>query len=284
MPEPLCEARNITKQFLQPHRSATRVLDDVTFAIFPNEVVAVVGPSGCGKSTLLRILGGVIPPGSGEVLYRGEVVTELNPRMGFVFQSPALFPWMTVLENLEAAQRPLGLRRDEVRARAQRVSEVWGLVGLERAFPHQLSPGAKQRASIACAFTHDPELVLMDEPFRQIDEVTAELLRAQLVEIWHHGDAKPRSIVIVSDDIREVVNMADRIVILGKPGRIRQIIANPLPRNIYSVELAALVSSIEEIVHAEGPDDDHGTTLALASERRVGRFSRSVSFRLADSK
>ncbi|HWU88420.1 MAG TPA: nitrate/sulfonate/bicarbonate ABC transporter ATP-binding protein [Kofleriaceae bacterium] len=258
MTEALCEVRHVAQQFPQPRGPALRVLEDVSLAIHPGEVVALLGPSGCGKSTLLRILAGLATPTAGDVRYHDQPLRGINPGVGFVFQSFALFPWMTVLENLEAALRPLGAPAAELRARALRVISMVGLTGFEEAYPRELSGGMKQRVGIARALSLDPEMLFMDEPFGQVDALTAEGLRAQVLDIWSEAETNPSSIVMVSHDIQEVVNMADRIVVFGtKPGHIRTIVENtlPRPRDDRSSGFARLVDKIHDIITgSEMPD------------------------------
>src|SRR5262249_4449863 len=141
----LCELRNVSQEFNQPRGAPQRVVEDVSLAIRPNEVVALLGPSGCGKSTLLRILAGLMAPTQGEVLYHGAPLRGLNPGVGFVFQSFALFPWMTVFENVEEALKPLGLPGEEMRTRVESAIRLVGLSGSEEAYPRELSGGMKQR-------------------------------------------------------------------------------------------------------------------------------------------
>jgi len=254
----LCELRHVDKEFPQANGSALRVLQDISMAIRPREVVALLGPSGCGKSTILRILAGLTAPTRGTALYHGEPLRDLNPGVGFVFQSFALYPWMTVSENVEAVLVAKGLPRAEVRERAARAIRTVGLAGFEEAFPRELSGGMKQRVGMARAFSLDPELLFMDEPFSQVDALTAESLRAEVLDIWASQDKNPSSIVMVSHDIKEVVYMADRIVLLdANPGRVRTVVENglPRPRDYRSPGLLQLVDRLHDIITGmEMPD------------------------------
>ena len=162
--ETLCEARNVTHEYLMPNGNRLRVLEEINLRIRPSEVVALLGPSGCGKSTLLRVLAGLIRPTRGEVLYRGEPVSGLTPGVAIVFQSFALYPWMTVVENVEVVLHAAGLPRDQIGARCERVIRTVGLAGFEEAYPRELSGGMKQRLGIARALSVDPEILFMDEP------------------------------------------------------------------------------------------------------------------------
>jgi len=257
-PEALCELRHVDKVFPQGKGPPLRVLEGISLAIRPDEVVALLGPSGCGKSTILRILAGLATPTAGEVLYHGAPLTGLNPGIGFVFQSFALYPWMTVTENVEAVLRAKGLPRGEVSARAARAIGTVGLAGFEGAYPRELSGGMKQRVGMARAFSLDPEMLFMDEPFSQVDALTAESLRAEVLDIWGAKDRNPSSIVMVSHDIKEVVYMADRIVVLdANPGRVRTIVENalPRPRDYRAPGLLHLVDRLHDIITGmEMPD------------------------------
>jgi NitT/TauT family transport system ATP-binding protein len=257
-PEILCELRHVDKEFPKGKGPPLRVLADVSLAIRPDEVVALLGPSGCGKSTILRILAGLTAPTAGEVLYHGAPLAGLNPGIGFVFQSFALYPWMTVTQNVEAVLRAKGLARDEVAARASHAIRTVGLAGFEQAFPRELSGGMKQRVGMARAFSLDPELLFMDEPFSQVDALTAESLRAEALDLWAAKGRNPSSIVMVSHDIKEVVYMADRIVVLdANPGRVRTVVENrlPRPRDYRAAGLLHLVDRLHDIITGmEMPD------------------------------
>jgi NitT/TauT family transport system ATP-binding protein len=254
----LCELRGVSQEFKQPRGAPQLVVSDVSLAIRPNEVVALLGPSGCGKSTLLRILAGLMVPTEGEVLYHGAPLRGLNPGVGFVFQSFALFPWMTVFENVEEALKPLGLPGDEIRSRVESAIRLVGLSGSEEAYPRELSGGMKQRVGMARALSLNPEMLFMDEPFSQVDALTAESLRAEVLDIWEAKDKNPTAIVMVSHDIKEVAYMADRIVVLGtRPGRVRTIVENrlPRPRSYRSAEFLQLVDKLHDIITGnEMPD------------------------------
>jgi NitT/TauT family transport system ATP-binding protein len=254
----LCTLRHVDKEFPQGKGQTLRVLQDISLEVRPNEVVALLGPSGCGKSTILRILAGLSPPTRGEVLYKGKPLTGLNPGVGFVFQSFALFPWMTVEENVEAVLHAKGLPREEIAARAARAIKTVGLAGFEGAYPRELSGGMKQRVGMARAFSVDPELLFMDEPFSQVDALTAESLRAEVLDIWASKDKSASTIVMVSHDIKEVAYMADRIVLLdANPGRVRTIVENglPRPRDYRSSGLLQLVDRLHDaITGMELPD------------------------------
>ncbi|HJT76235.1 MAG TPA: nitrate/sulfonate/bicarbonate ABC transporter ATP-binding protein [Gemmataceae bacterium] len=254
----LCELQGVWHEFPQPSGTPLRVLEDINLIVRPNEVIALLGPSGCGKSTILRILAGLIRPTRGQVLYHGQHLVGLNPGVAIVFQSFALYPWMTVTENIRTVLRAASLPREEQERRTEQAIRLVGLSGFEEAYPRELSGGMKQRLGMARALSVDPEILLMDEPFSHVDAMTAEGLRAEVIDIWAAQKGHLSSILIVSHDIKEVVYMADRIVVLGAhPGKIRTIVDNPLPRprDYRSPALLALVDHLHEIItRTELPD------------------------------
>jgi NitT/TauT family transport system ATP-binding protein len=254
----LCEVRGVTHEFKLPGGSMLRVLQGVDLAVRPREVVALLGPSGCGKSTLLRILAGLITPTQGQALAHGAPLTGMHPGVAIVFQSFALYPWMTVAGNIRAVLQARGLDAAQIHARIDEVITTVGLSGFEDTYPRELSGGMKQRVGMARALSVEPELLFMDEPFSQVDALTAESLRAQVIDIWTSHQRNPSSVVMVSHDIKEVAWMADRIVVMGtNPGRIRTIVENrlPRPRDYRSPELLRLVDELHDIITgAEMPD------------------------------
>src|SRR5438309_1067484 len=256
--ESLCEVRGVSHQFKLPNGLPLHVLDNISLAIQPREIVALLGPSGCGKWTLRRILAGLIRPTAGEVLYHGRPLQGLNPGTAIIFQSFALYPWLTVAQNIRVVLTAAGLSRGEGQERAERAIRLVGLAGFEEAFPRELSGGMKQRVGMARALAVDPEILFMDEPFSQVDALTAESLRAEVIDIWAAADRNPSAILMVSHDIKEVAYMADRIVILrANPGRIQTIVPNtlPRPRDYRSPGFLGLVDQLHEIItRAELPD------------------------------
>ena len=258
----LCEAREVSHDFLLPNGKPLRVLEGINLAVRPEEIVALLGPSGCGKSTLLRVVAGLIRPTHGEVLYHGEPLAGLNPGAAIVFQSFALYPWMTVAENVRMALKAAGRPRPEVLARAGRAIHLVGLAGFEDAYPRELSGGMKQRVGMARALAVDPEILLLDEPFSQVDALTAESLRAEVVDIWAAKERNPSSVLMVSHDIKEVAFMADRIVILGAhPGRVRTVVENriPRPRDYRAPDFQRLVDHLHDLITGhELPDAPAG--------------------------
>jgi NitT/TauT family transport system ATP-binding protein len=247
----LIEVKNVFQEFALPNGKSLKVLADVSLCINKREVVALLGPSGCGKSTLLRILAGLIPPTKGDVFYHDQPLHDLNTGVSIVFQSFALFPWMTVAENIQTALKSRGFPANEIEDRAQKAIQMVGLVGFEETYPRELSGGMKQRVGIARALSVDPEILFMDEPFSHVDALTAESLRAEVIDIWAAHDKNPSSVLMVSHDISEVVYMADRIVVLGtNPGHILKIVENPLPRprDYRGTDFNKLVDQLHDII------------------------------------
>jgi NitT/TauT family transport system ATP-binding protein len=246
----LCEVKGVSHEFLLPNKTCLKVLEDVSLAVGSNEVVALLGPSGCGKSTILRILAGLIQPTSGKVLYHDAPLVGLNPGAAIVFQSFALFPWMTVAENIAAVLRAAGKGAKEIEERTTSVIRTVGLAGFEGSYPRELSGGMKQRVGMARAFSLTPEILFMDEPFSQVDALTAQSLRAEVLDIWA-ASKTGSSILMVSHDIGEVAYMADRIVVLAaNPGRVRVIVDNrlPRPRDYRSPQMLELVDKLRDII------------------------------------
>jgi NitT/TauT family transport system ATP-binding protein len=247
----LLSSENVTQLFPMPNGNMVTVLDNISMDVRKGEIICLLGPSGCGKSTFLRILAGLMRPTSGKVLARGKEMTGLTPGVGMVFQMFALFPWMTVSENIQSVLVPLQLSREEVQHRVSSVIKMVGLEGFEEAYPREISGGMKQRVGIARGLAVQPELLFMDEPFSAVDALTAESLRTDLVDIWDEADGQPASIVMVSHDIKEVVYMADRIVVFSaNPGRIRTIVQNKLarPRDYRAPEFLAMVDYLHDII------------------------------------
>lgn len=223
------------------------VLDDITLRLDEGEIVGLLGRSGCGKSSLLRIVSGLARPTGGEVLYRGEKVSGPVDGVAMVFQSFALFPWLSVLANVELGLRAKGVREADARRRALKAIDIIGLDGFENAFPKEISGGMRQRVGFARALVVAPNILLMDEPFSALDVLTAETLRTDLLDLWVEGRMPIKSILMVTHNIEEAVLMCDRIVVLSSnPGRIAAEIkvTLPHPRNRLDPEFRQLVDQI----------------------------------------
>ncbi|MEN2742142.1 nitrate/sulfonate/bicarbonate ABC transporter ATP-binding protein [Microbacterium sp. X-17] len=246
----LIDVRDVTKSFATDGGEKT-VLSGVTLTIHQGEIVALLGRSGSGKSTLLRCIAGLIAPTTGTVSFKGGVLNGANPGTALVFQSFALLPWLTVLENVELGLEAKGMRPEERRERALRAIDQIGLDGFESAYPKELSGGMRQRVGFARALVVEPDVLLMDEPFSALDVLTSENLRGELVRMWGDGTLPTRTALIVTHNIEEAIQLADRVVVLdSNPGRIKAelTVDLPQPRDRRSPEFEALVDEVYGIL------------------------------------
>ena len=242
-------------------------LEDIHLAVGAGEFVCIVGPSGCGKSTLLQLLAGLEPATAGTIRLDGREVTGAGADRGMVFQSHALFPWRTVLENIEFGLEVKGLGRAERRAVATRYAELVSLHGFEHAYPSELSGGMKQRVGIARALANEPEVLLMDEPFGALDAQTREVMQQELLEIWRKTG---RTIVFVTHSVPEAVFLADRIAVMtARPGRIKAVIDVdlPHPRDVTGADFGRLMRPVYASLREE----------VLETLRREPRASRETT-------
>ncbi|MBV6518381.1 MAG: nitrate ABC transporter ATP-binding protein [Candidatus Brocadia sp.] len=216
----LLELRHVQQIYTSGRRRFIAV-QEVNLTISEGEFVALIGPSGCGKSTLLRIITGLQKPSEGQVLYRGQLLKGVNPHATIVFQTFALFPWLTVFENVALALKARGIPSNIRTPRALDLIDRVGLDGFETAYPRELSGGMRQKVGFARAMAVEPELLCLDEPFSALDVLSAESLRGELMELWTSGSIPTKAILMVSHNIEEAVFMADRIMVMDKePGRI----------------------------------------------------------------
>jgi NitT/TauT family transport system ATP-binding protein len=247
---PLLELRHVSQVYTSGERRFYAVRD-INLVINEGEFVVLVGPSGCGKSTLLRIIAGLQRPTEGEVLYRGTPLQGVNPHASIVFQTFALFPWLTVLENVEVALQARGVPKKLRVPPALDLLDRVGLDGFENAYPRELSGGMRQKVGFARAMAVEPELLCLDEPFSALDVLSAEALRGELLELWLSGKIPTRAILMVSHNIEEAVLMASRIVVMEKePGRIvtHLPINLPHPRQRKSPEFLNIVDRLYAIL------------------------------------
>lgn len=243
----LLQAEDLSKAFTTPEGKPFTVLEGINLELREGEIVALLGRSGSGKSTLLRCLSGLLRPSAGEVRYRGQAVRGPMPGMALVFQSFALFPWLTVQQNVELGLEAMGIPAPERRRRALEAIDLIGLDGFEKAFPKELSGGMRQRVGFARALVTEPEVLFMDEPFSALDVLTAETLRSELLELWGSGRVPIQSILLVTHNIEEAVLLADRILVLSaNPGRIRAEVAVTLPHP-REREAPAFQELVEEV-------------------------------------
>ena len=269
--EPIIEARELEKFYPQPDGSRIQVISPTNVAIYPGQIIALLGPSGCGKSTMLRMLTGLSPTSGGKVYWHGQPVGEESPNVSIVFQSFALFPWLTVLENVEAPLEARGVPVVERHKRALRIIDSVGLDGFESAYPKELSGGMKQRVGVARALVVEPEVLFMDEPFSALDVLTAETLRGELMELWLGKKIPTRAIFIVTHNIEESVILADRIIVLGRnPAHIHAEfnVNMPHPRDHKDPRFTELVDLIYKALTQQDQSDSAPVGQAGAAERR----------------
>ncbi len=227
-------------------------LAQADMAIMPHEFVCIIGPSGCGKSTLLRLLGGLVEPTAGRVLYRGQPLTHPTNSIGVVFQQPTLMPWRTVIQNIALPLQILGIpaRKREERARA--MLDLVGLADFYHSFPRELSGGMQQRVSLARALIHAPDTLLLDEPFGSLDALTRERMNDELLRIW--GQER-QTAIMVTHDIQEAIYLADRVLVMSpRPGRIIEEVATALARPrtramMYDPHFAELARHLRTCLH-----------------------------------
>ena len=247
----IIRAERVEKYYAQPSENRIQVISPTDLSIGAGEIVALLGPSGSGKSTLLRMLTGLSTPSAGEVYWHEKPIATASVNVSIVFQSFALFPWLTVLENVEAPLEARGVAAVERHKRALRTLDTVGLDGFETAYPKELSGGMRQRVGFARALVVQPEVLFMDEPFSALDVLTAENLRSELMELWHKKTIPTQSIFLVTHNIEEALLLADRIIVLGRnPGHVRVDFAVTLaqPRDRKSAAFTQLVDYIYKVL------------------------------------
>ncbi|MCI8375757.1 MAG: ABC transporter ATP-binding protein [Lachnospiraceae bacterium] len=224
----ILKLRGISKTFENKKGEKHEVVREISLTVFENEFVVFLGPGHCGKSVIINMIEGLLTPTSGEIELKGEPIHGSDPRIGMVFQTTALMPWKTVMENTELGLKFAGVPKSERRAAARKYLDLVGLKGFEKAYPGQLSGGMKQRVGIARAYAYNPEILLMDEPFGALDAQTRYAMEEELIRIWQQ---QKRTVVFVTNNIEEAVFLSDRIVLFSEcPARIKTIYQNPLPR------------------------------------------------------
>lgn len=276
MSEEIIKIENLRKAYKKSTAQDLLVLDGINLTIRSGEIVALLGKSGSGKSTLLRIIAGLMVPTQGQVTYRDQTVTRPVSGIAMVFQSFALMPWLTVLENVELGLEAQGIDREERRKRAIEAIDIIGLDGFESAYPRELSGGMRQRVGFARALVVHPDVLLMDEPFSALDVLTADNLRSDLLDLWQEKKTNTHAIVLVTHNIEEAVLLASRIVILGSdPGVICADLSVPLayPRQLDSPECRHLVDRIYTLMTTT----PKGKTRLAQRDRQI-----SLGYRLPD--
>ncbi len=245
---PVIDFRGVYKRFVTPSGSAYTALRDLNFLVQPGEFCAVVGPTGCGKSTTLALISGLEPPSAGEVRVFGEPVTGIGTDIGYVFQTDAVFPWKSVLDNVAAGPRFRGTSKPEAHARAREWIARVGLAGFEQHYPHQLSGGMRKRAALAQTLINNPRIILMDEPFSALDVQTRSLMENELLALWAATGA---SVVFVTHDLEEAIAMADRVIVLtAGPATVKGSYAVDLarPRNVAEIRFDPRFNDIYQTI------------------------------------
>jgi len=264
----IIRAERVEKYYAQPSQNRIQVISATDLSIVPGEIVALLGPSGSGKSTMLRMLTGLSTPTAGQVYWHGKPIAEAEINVSIVFQSFALFPWLTVQENVEAPLQARGVAADERRERSLKILDTVGLDGFEAAYPKELSGGMKQRVGFARALVVEPEVLFMDEPFSALDVLTAENLRSELLELWANKTMPTKAVFLVTHNIEEAVLLADRIIVLGRnPGHIRTdfkvLLAQPRDRKSEAftqlVDYIYKVLTRPDVTPAEAPEQQAET-------------------------
>jgi NitT/TauT family transport system ATP-binding protein len=253
---PLISVRHCRQSYHKDASADLVVLDDVNLTLQSGEIVGLLGRSGSGKSTLLRIVSGLLKPTAGEVLWRGVPLTGPAPGVAMVFQSFALFPWLTVQENVEIGLEAQGVKKAEREERTESAIDLIGLGGYDTAYPKELSGGMRQRVGLARALVVHPDLLLMDEPFSALDVLTAETLRTDLIDLWMEKKLPVKSILMVTHNIEEAVLMCDRVLVFSSnPGRVAQELKVPFahPRNRFDPAFRQMVDDIYGIMTRRKP-------------------------------
>lgn len=238
--------RNLKKSFAMADKTIRTVVDDVSFDVEDNEFLVLLGPGQCGKSVMLNIMSGLLPADTGIVELDGQPVTKPNPHMGMVFQKLGLLPWKTVWQNVEIGPKMRGIKPEDRKENVQKCIDLVGLTGFEKHYPRQLSGGMKQRVGIARAYANDPQILVMDEPFGQLDAQTRYNMQEEIQRIW---STQKRTIIFVTNNIEEALYLGDRIILLTAcPAKIKAIypINLPRPRDVLDPEFLRLRKEISD--------------------------------------
>jgi NitT/TauT family transport system ATP-binding protein len=245
----LVEIKNVSKTF-ESNGKKMLALDNINISVQENDFICIVGPSGCGKSTLLRIIVGLEKPTSGEVFFKGKEVEPDNPKVSMVFQNFALFPWLTVKENIELVLESTKTEKEAGNIASKYITAV-GLDGFERVYPRELSGGMKQRVGFARALAVEPVLLCMDEPFSSLDALTSQNLKDELLMLWMDINMPPDAVIMVTHNVEEAVYLANRIIVLSpRPGKIVADLKIELerPRNRKDPEFYRWVDKVYSLI------------------------------------
>jgi NitT/TauT family transport system ATP-binding protein len=280
MQQVIIRAEQVEKYYAQPSENRIQVISPTDLSISEGEIVALLGPSGSGKSTLLRMLTGLSTPSAGQVYWHEKPVADAEVNVAIVFQSFALFPWLTVVENVEAPLKARGMEPADRRKRALKMLDTVGLDGFQTAYPKELSGGMRQRVGFARALVVEPEVLFMDEPFSALDVLTAENLRSELLELWQNKTIPTRAIFIVTHNIEEAVLLADRIIVLGRnPGHVRTdfkvALAHPRER-----KLPAFTQLVDYIYKVLTQPEAKPPALPLTPKGRPVRDQRQMHYQM----
>lgn len=248
--EPFLDLEHIRMEYRYRKTSIVSI-EDISISINRNEFVSIIGPSGCGKSTIVKMILGLTTPTSGKILMDGMELGKSPGRLSVVFQSSALFPWLDVLQNVEMVLEPIIDKKDARTETAMKFIKMVGIDGFENAYPRELSGGMKQRVAIARALSTSPDLLILDEPFVGLDVFAAQAMREELLDLWENQDLPPHTVLMVTHNVDEAVQMSDRIIILSKrPSHVIQnkAITLPRPRNTRSDEFYRTVDDVIKIM------------------------------------
>jgi NitT/TauT family transport system ATP-binding protein len=251
----LIRVEHVDKAFAGRHGTIT-IMNDISFDVANSDFLALVGPSGCGKSTLLRLIQGLDRPSAGQILFRDQPVTSVCSQMAMVFQSFALYPWLTVAQNVAFGLEALGWAPERIKSQVEQYISVTGLDGFQEAYPRELSGGMRQRVGLARALAVEPSVLLMDEPFSALDPLTAEGLREEVLQLWQDPNLPPDAVLLVSHNIEEAIQLADRVIVLAR--RPSHVLADvhvdlPRPRDRKSTAFYDLTDKVYSLITEGGP-------------------------------
>jgi NitT/TauT family transport system ATP-binding protein len=256
----IIEVLHLDKTFITVRNERIHALTDISLSVADREFVTIVGPSGCGKSTIMKIIAGLIPATRGKVLLAGTPVDRPRRDIGIVFQNPVLLPWRTVLDNAMLPAEVQGLPREAARARALELLQMVGLGGFENKYPMELSGGMQQRAAISRALVHDPNILLMDEPFGALDAMTREQMNLDLQRIWMEAG---KTVILITHSIPEAVFLGDRVIVMSaRPGKVARVVEVEIPRPrsidvMGSPEFGRMTGEIRRLLYARSDSDPH---------------------------